>query len=83
MNRRSNDLNLRGVADVIHHDRNLEAAYLPRPADFVRLDVAEHVWRNREGIKLFTVMTHAMPPNNITQMTADERRTLARWLAKL
>ena len=28
----------------------------------------------REGIKLFSVMTHAMPPNNITQMTAEERR---------
>lgn len=53
------------------------------PPKGVRLDVAEHVWRNREGIKLFTVMTHAMPPNNITQMTADERRTLARWLAEL
>jgi uncharacterized membrane protein len=53
------------------------------PPKGVRLDAPEHVWRNREGIKLFSVMTHAMPPNNITQMTAEERRTLAQWLAKL
>jgi uncharacterized membrane protein len=27
------------------------------------------------------VMTNAMPPNNITQMTRDERLVLAKWLA--
>jgi len=26
------------------------------------------------------VLTHAMPPNNFTQMTVEERDTLARWL---
>jgi uncharacterized membrane protein len=28
------------------------------------------------------VLTHAMPPNNITEMTLDERRTVANWLAQ-
>jgi uncharacterized membrane protein len=26
------------------------------------------------------VLTHAMPPNNYTQMTDEERAVLARWL---
>jgi uncharacterized membrane protein len=26
-------------------------------------------------------MTHAMPPNNITEMTLQERAVLAKWLA--
>ena len=26
-------------------------------------------------------MTHAMPPNNITEMTPQERAILAKWLA--
>jgi uncharacterized membrane protein len=26
-------------------------------------------------------MSHAMPPNNITEMTPQERAILARWLA--
>jgi uncharacterized membrane protein len=25
-------------------------------------------------------MTHAMPPNNVMEMTDDERAVLARWL---
>jgi uncharacterized membrane protein len=27
-------------------------------------------------------MTHAMPPNNLSGMTAEERRALAQWLAR-
>jgi uncharacterized membrane protein len=27
-------------------------------------------------------MTHAMPPNNLSGMTAGERRVLAAWLAE-
>jgi uncharacterized membrane protein len=27
------------------------------------------------------VLTHAMPPNNITEMTLEERKAVATWLA--
>ena len=27
------------------------------------------------------VRTHAMPPGNLTEITADERRVLAAWIA--
>ncbi|RTL71652.1 MAG: cysteine desulfurase, partial [Hyphomicrobiales bacterium] len=53
------------------------------PPKGVRLDAPDHIYRNRDGIRMFSVMTHAMPPNNITQMTDAERRTLAQWLRKL
>lgn len=53
------------------------------PPKGVRLDAPDHIYRNRDGIRMFSVLTHAMPPNNITQMTDAERRTLAQWLRKL
>jgi uncharacterized membrane protein len=31
-------------------------------------------------IRVQAVLTQAMPPNNVTQMTANERRVLAAWL---
>ncbi|MFN3673182.1 MAG: urate hydroxylase PuuD [Bosea sp. (in: a-proteobacteria)] len=33
------------------------------------------------AIRMQAVMTHAMPPNNLTGITPDERRVLAAWLA--
>ena len=47
----------------------------------VLLDTADRVERNRDLIGLFAVRTHAMPPNNITDITPEERQTLARWVA--
>ena len=32
------------------------------------------------AIRMQAVLTHAMPPNNFTQMTDEERAVLARWL---
>jgi uncharacterized membrane protein len=32
-------------------------------------------------IELTAVRTNAMPPGNVTEMTPDERRILADWLA--
>ncbi len=46
----------------------------------VVLDNVGDIHRQKEAIRLFSVMTHAMPPNNITEMTVDERRELAKWL---
>lgn len=53
------------------------------PPKGVVLDSAAAITRNAEGIRLFTVLTRAMPPNNVTHMTDAERKTLAAWLAKM
>ena len=45
------------------------------------LDTPEHIARFAPAIRMQAVMTHAMPPNNLTEMTASERAVLARWLA--
>lgn len=47
----------------------------------VRLDTPEEIERHRDMIRVQSVLTHAMPPNNITEMTLDERRAVATWLA--
>jgi uncharacterized membrane protein len=47
----------------------------------VRLDTPEEIARHAEVIRIQSVLTHAMPPNNITEMTLDERRAVATWLA--
>ena len=48
----------------------------------VRLDTPEEIARHAEAIRIQAVLTHAMPPNNITEMTADERRDVAAWLCR-
>ena len=45
----------------------------------VLLDTPEHIARFAPAIRMQAVLTHAMPPNNFTQMTDDERAVLARW----
>jgi len=47
----------------------------------VRLDTPEEIARHADAIRVQSVLTHAMPPNNITEMTLDERRAVAAWLA--
>jgi len=47
----------------------------------VRLDTPEEIRRHAEVIRIQSVLTHAMPPNNITEMTLDERKAVATWLA--
>ncbi len=46
----------------------------------VRLDTPAGIARYAPEIRIQAVMTHAMPPNNITEMTVAERRVLAQWL---
>jgi uncharacterized membrane protein len=48
----------------------------------VRLDTPEEIARHAEIIRIQSVLTHAMPPNNITEMTLDERKIVANWLAQ-
>jgi uncharacterized membrane protein len=52
------------------------------PPKGVRLDTQDHIAREAKAIRIQAVMTNAMPPNNITGMTRDERRVLAGWLAQ-
>ena len=46
----------------------------------VLLDTPEHIARFAPAIALQAVLTHAMPPNNFSQITDDERAVLAHWL---
>jgi uncharacterized membrane protein len=46
----------------------------------VLLDTPEHIARFAPAIREQAVLTHAMPPNNFSGMTDDERAVLARWL---
>jgi uncharacterized membrane protein len=45
----------------------------------VRLDSPEAIALQKEAIRLHSVLTKSMPPNNITEMTLDERRLVAGW----
>ena len=54
---------------------------LVAPPKGVVLDTQSQIARHAEAIRVQAVMTNAMPPNNITQMTQDERRKLAVWLS--
>jgi uncharacterized membrane protein len=47
----------------------------------IRLDDPEQIRRHASMIELTAVRTNAMPPGNVTEMTPDERRLLADWLA--
>ena len=50
------------------------------PPKGVLLETHAHIARQANAIRIQAVLTNAMPPNNITMMTMDERRTLAAWL---
>jgi len=47
----------------------------------VMLDTPERIAALAPAIRMQAVLTHAMPPNNLTEMTDAERRALAHWLA--
>jgi uncharacterized membrane protein len=45
----------------------------------VRLDSPEAIALQKEAIRIHSVLSKAMPPNNVTEMTLDERRLVAGW----
>jgi uncharacterized membrane protein len=47
----------------------------------ILLDNAERIRAHARLIDIASVRSSAMPPGNITEMTGDERQTLAAWLA--
>jgi uncharacterized membrane protein len=48
----------------------------------VILNTGESIRREAGAIRLEAVLTQAMPPNNITRMTEEERRSVANWLVQ-
>ncbi|HLN11198.1 MAG TPA: urate hydroxylase PuuD [Xanthobacteraceae bacterium] len=55
-------------------------ASIPTAPRGVLLDEPDHIRRNARLIARNAVWSNAMPPGNITEMTPDERRTLAAWI---
>lgn len=51
------------------------------PPKGVRLDNPAEIARHARQIYVQSVLTHAMPPNNITELLPDERQALAAWIA--
>jgi uncharacterized membrane protein len=51
------------------------------PPKGILLQTPDQIMRAMGEIRIQAVLTHAMPPNNITQMTTTERQVLAAWLA--
>lgn len=45
----------------------------------VRFDTAEEIERWKPVIALYAGRTHAMPPNNVSEITPEERHALAQW----
>jgi uncharacterized membrane protein len=53
------------------------------PPENVLLDTPENIVRQRRPIEINAVLTNAMPPGNVTEITDAERRLLAAGLAQL
>jgi uncharacterized membrane protein len=47
--------------------------------DGVRLETASQIAEHAEAIYLQAGLTHAMPPANVTEMPAEERRRIVEW----
>jgi uncharacterized membrane protein len=65
---------------VCHRDQPLWPGIGTAPRG-VMLDDGERIRRHARLIEINAVRSQAMPPGNITQITLEERRTLAAWLA--
>jgi uncharacterized membrane protein len=62
------------------HSREPVWVGVAAPPNGLLLETPDQIARAAHEIRLQAVLTTAMPPNNITQMTPQERRTLATWL---
>jgi uncharacterized membrane protein len=56
-------------------------AGIAAPPKGVLLDRPARIQANARLIDLFAVRSDAMPPGNVTEMTAEERTQIAAWLA--
>jgi uncharacterized membrane protein len=57
-------------------------AGIAAPGGGISLDNTADIRRYAELINVAAVLSNAMPPGNITEMTTKERSMLARWLAE-
>jgi uncharacterized membrane protein len=55
-------------------------AGIPAAPGGVMFDEPARIHRQAKLIGLYAVRSNAMPPGNVTEMTGDERATLAAWL---
>ena len=46
----------------------------------VRFDTPQEIAREANAIRAEAVLSHAMPPNNVTEISSAERQVLANWL---
>jgi uncharacterized membrane protein len=51
------------------------------PPKGIRLETVEMIRKYAGEIRLQATLTHAMPPANITELSQEERRILAAWIA--
>jgi uncharacterized membrane protein len=65
---------------MCHADEPVWAGFAAAPKG-VMLDNAERIRAHARLIEINAVRSDAMPPGNVTEMTPEERRTLAAWLA--
>jgi uncharacterized membrane protein len=56
-------------------------AGIAAPPKGVRLDTAGLIRKHADQIRLQATLTHAMPPANLTELSPEERRILAAWIA--
>lgn len=75
------------VADIVssrcsmcHAAEPVWSSITTAPKDIL-LDDASHIKRNARLIGRNAAWSNAMPPGNVTEMTPDERATIASWLA--
>ena len=52
------------------------------PPRGIRLDTPDQIARNQPLIVLQAALTHAMPPNNVTDITPEERALLRDWASR-
>lgn len=65
------------------HAREPAWAGLAVPPKGILLETPDQILRAAREIRIQSVLSRAMPPNNVTDMSRDERLALAAWLAKL
>jgi uncharacterized membrane protein len=65
---------------MCHAKEPVWAGFVTAPKG-VRLDDAEQIKLHASLIDINAVRSHAMPPGNITEISTDERRILAAWIA--
>jgi len=65
---------------VCHADKPVFPGFPQAPAG-LRLETADQVRAAAQKIHQQVVATQVMPPGNLTQITADERQRIGRWLA--